>query len=661
MTSTRDGAIKSIRPQLPGISFRTKITGLSVAITVGAIALAISVFILQAWLGDRTNLASSRLAFAEVAARDSLDALQAGDPKLAKKVVDDFERSQDLRSGTIYTVDGRPLVHWGVGKPTATSLNFVSLSAHGTAFFHDGELEVHAPVLDDGQHLGELVLISSQAEVDRNLLRNVSFGLMLFIGATLLAGALAYWLSGRVLTPLNRLAGGIEEVRNTKDFTVYIEPSSTDEFGWLTTRFNALISELQTNDEALRSALKELTEARDAADAANVMKSQFLANMSHEIRTPLNGVLGMAQVMALHPMAAAQKERLDVIQRSGESLLAILNDLLDLSKIEAGKLELEEAPFDLSEIASGAHAAFTSIANNKGVSFNLEIADNARGVWRGDSVRVRQILYNLISNALKFTVEGHVRVVIDATQCDGAKALHARVIDTGIGIATDKLASLFDKFVQADSSTTRRFGGTGLGLSICRELALLMGGSITVESTEGMGTTFDVLLPLKWLSGEITRIVRAPEAQSAKPASDVSRLKVLAAEDNTTNQIVLKTILHSVGLEPLIVDNGREAVEAWTSGQFDLILMDIQMPILDGVAATKVIRAQEAERGLAPIAIVALSANAMKHQVDDYLAAGMDAHLAKPIQLEKLYGMLQAVADSISETDDQTADRVSVA
>ena len=661
MTSTRDGAIKSIRPQLPGISFRTKITGLSVAITVGAIALAISVFILQAWLGDRTNLASSRLAFAEVAARDSLDALQAGDPKLAKKVVDDFERSQDLRSGTIYTVDGRPLVHWGVGKPTATSLNFVSLSAHGTAFFHDGELEVHAPVLDDGQHLGELVLISSQAEVDRNLLRNVSFGLLLFIGATLLAGALAFWLSGRVLTPLNRLAGGIEEVRNTKDFTVYIEPSSTDEFGWLTTRFNALISELQTNDEALRSALKELTEARDAADAANVMKSQFLANMSHEIRTPLNGVLGMAQVMALHPMAAAQKERLDVIQRSGESLLAILNDLLDLSKIEAGKLELEEAPFDLSEIASGAHAAFTSIANNKGVSFNLEIADNARGVWRGDSVRVRQILYNLISNALKFTVEGHVRVVIDATQCDGAKALHARVIDTGIGIATDKLASLFDKFVQADSSTTRRFGGTGLGLSICRELALLMGGSITVESTEGMGTTFDVLLPLKWLSGEITRIVRAPEAQSAKPASDVSRLKVLAAEDNTTNQIVLKTILHSVGLEPLIVDNGREAVEAWTSGQFDLILMDIQMPILDGVAATKVIRAQEAERGLAPIAIVALSANAMKHQVDDYLAAGMDAHLAKPIQLEKLYGMLQAVADSISETDDQTADRVSVA
>ena len=631
------------------MSFRTKITGLSVVVTMGAVALAISAFILQSWLGDRTDLAQRRLALAQVAVSDARLSLKSGDPKLAKEAIEDFQRSSDLVSATVYTLEGRPFLHWGKGSPSSRSLSYVSLSSHGTAAYHDGELEVHAPVIDRDEHLGELVLISSQAEVDHKLLRNIGIGAFLFVAATLVAGLVGFWLSGRVLTPLNRLAGGMEEVRNTKDFSVFIEPTTSDEFGWLTARFNALLSELQTNDAALHSALKDLTEARDAADAANVMKSQFLANMSHEIRTPLNGVLGMAQVMALHPMASAQQERLDVIRRSGESLLAILNDLLDLSKIEAGKLELEEAPFDLAELASGAHAAFTSISNGKGVSFSLEIDDNARGVWSGDSVRVRQILYNLISNALKFTVEGQVRVRLDAIEHDGAKALRLRVTDTGIGIAADKIETLFDKFVQADSSTTRRFGGTGLGLSICRELAQLMGGSIHVESAEGNGTTFEVLMPLAWVSVEadpaLLPVDQAPE--QAEAGVDISRLRVLAAEDNATNQIVLKTILHSVGLEPVIVDDGRQAVDAWRQGGFDLIFMDIQMPVLDGVAATREIRAVEAEQGLDAIPIVAFSANAMKHQVDDYLAAGMDAHLAKPIQLEKLYGLLQAVAESL--------------
>ncbi len=638
------------------MSFRTKITGLSLMATTVGLALAFTVFVLQAWIGDRFNLAQERVALAQSAASHASAALKAGRRDLAREAIADFERTTDLRSATFYTIEGAPFLHWGAGRTGADSLQFVSLSG-ATSAYHSGVLEVHAPVLAGEEHLGELVMVSGQAGVDANLRRNSALGFALFFLCTAISGFLAHWLSGRVLTPLNRLAAGMEEVRNTKDLSVLVEPTTTDEFGWLTMRFNALLQDLAANDAALHRALGELTEARDAADAANVMKSQFLANMSHEIRTPLNGVLGMAQVMAQNPMEPAQRGRLDVIRQSGESLLAILNDLLDLSKIEAGKLEIEEEPFDLAELALGAHAAFTSIANAKGVSFNLEITDAARGVWRGDSVRVRQILYNLISNALKFTHEGEVRVAIDRSPQADHDGLHVSVTDTGIGIPQDKLATLFDKFVQADSSMTRRFGGTGLGLSICLQLAELMGGGITAHSRDGEGSRFDVQLPLTWLSPEVQAAIPCPSADSGARAPDADGpvLRVLAAEDNPTNQIVLKTVLQSVGIEPVVVDNGRDAVQAWVDGDFDLILMDIQMPLLDGVAATREIRAIEAARGGTPTPIVALSANAMRHQVAEYLAAGMDDHLAKPIQLEKLYAVLQSCLDRRSEQTGKVA------
>ncbi len=641
------------RAERPGLSFRAKITGLSLIATTGGLAVAFALFVLQSWIADRITLSDARISLANSMAGRASEALHAGKPQLARDVIENLQRIRDLKGATFYTIEGKPFLHTGAGKGAAGALDFVSL-AGATTRYHDGILEVHAPVLNGEEHVGELVLISGQRDVQRNLGRNIVIGLGLFVLGALISGLLAYWLSGRVLKPLSRLAAGMEQVRSTKDFSVMVEPTSTDEFGWLTARFNALLAELQSNDAALHRALTALTEARDAADAANIMKSQFLANMSHEIRTPLNGVLGMAQVMAMDPLEPAQKDRLDVIRRSGESLLAILNDLLDLSKIEAGKLEFDEEPFDLAELASGAHAAFTSVAEAKGLGFSLRIADQARGVWNGDSVRVRQVLYNLISNALKFTSVGQVDVLIDAPEVEGVRVLRTRVRDTGIGIAAENLETLFDKFVQADSSTTRRFGGTGLGLSICRELVTLMGGSIDVESTPGEGACFEVVLPLAWLSPE-TQLASPPAPTVAEPHKDGSEagppLRVLAAEDNETNRTVLSTILQTLGVELTVVDNGSEALDAWQDGAFDLILMDIQMPVMDGVAATQRIRALENERGLKRTPIVALSANAMKHQVAEYLEAGMDAHLAKPIQIEKLYAILTAYAEEARAGD----------
>ena len=376
-------------------------------------------------------------------------------------------------------------------------------------------------------------------------------------------------------------------------------------------------------------ARQALVESRDQAEAANRAKSTFLATMSHEIRTPLNGVLGMAQAMAVDELSCGQRERLDVIRQSGEMLLAILNDILDLSKIEAGMLELEETDFDLEPLIVSALQTFRPIAQSKGLALSLEVEAEAKGVYRGDPLRVRQILHNLTSNAMKFTNAGSVNVRVALVD----EGVRFEVTDTGIGMSADQIERLFDKFVQADSSTTRRFGGTGLGLSICRELCKAMGGQISATSDVGLGSRFTVCLPLT--------SVRFPSSQLASLAcateEDAPAWRILAAEDNAVNQLVLKTLLGQAGMDVVIVSNGVEAVAAWEDGDWDVILMDVQMPVMDGVEAARQIRGLEAQSGRPATPIVALNANAMRHQTDSYLAAGMNAFVAKPIEVAQLF------------------------
>ncbi len=403
---------------------------------------------------------------------------------------------------------------------------------------------------------------------------------------------------------------------------------------------------------ARKQTEEALIAAKEGAEAASRAKSAFLATMSHEIRTPLNGVLGMAQAMAAGPLDGAQRERLDVIRHSGEQLLAVLNDVLDLSKIEAGKLELEEAPFDIAEVAAGVHAAFSAVAAQKGLGFELTVARAAAGHYLGDATRVRQLISNLVSNALKFTERGAVAVKV--ARREGA------------------LTALFEKFEQADASTTRRFGGTGLGLAICRELAERMGGQIEVTSAEGRGSTFTIRLPLRRLAARkaAPRSPRRPagagantgasahgEAGAREPSPAPSQVRVLAAEDNAVNQLVLKTLLSQVGIEPTIVADGVDAVAAWEAGQWDVILMDVQMPRMDGPTATRFIREREAKQRRRRTPILALTANAMTHQVSQYLAAGMDGFIAKPIEVARLFEALEAALAG-GEAEDERAEGV---
>jgi CheY-like chemotaxis protein len=341
--------------------------------------------------------------------------------------------------------------------------------------------------------------------------------------------------------------------------------------------------------------------------------------------------------MDLHALPAEQRKRLAVISHSSEALLTIVNDILDLSKIEAGKLELDVRPFDITALAQALQGLYSPIAADKGLGFRIDVATEVAGAWRGDPDRLRQVIANLVGNALKFTERGEIQVKVLAAATEG---LRIEVHDTGIGVPADKLELIFDKFSQAENSTSRRFGGTGLGLAIGRQLIEAMGGRLWVESTEGVGSTFRFEVPLQRVSEAL--------ANDSGPvvlhdAPDAQQLRILAADDNLTNRQVLAAILEPLGVELDLREDGEDTLSAWRTGAYDMILMDIQMPVLDGVAATRRIRAEEAETGRPRTPIIALTANAMTHQLAEYRAAGMDDCVAKPIRIADLHDAMVRV------------------
>jgi len=372
-----------------------------------------------------------------------------------------------------------------------------------------------------------------------------------------------------------------------------------------------------------------LQEALERAEAANMAKSEFLARMSHEIRTPLNGVLGMADLMDRSMTDEDHRTMLRVIRRSGEHLLEMIDDLLDLSKIESGAMLLETLILRPSDVAARAIASFGPLAVAKGIQL-VSSADDAAREWRlGDPRRLLQIVINLLGNALKFTETGEVRLDLRATD----DCLTITVTDTGIGIDPALIPHIFKDFAQADAGTTRRYGGTGLGLPISRNLARLMGGDLTLTSAPGFGTVAQAVLLLPRATSVLT-VSGIDGAGAALP--QLPPLNVLVAEDNATNRIILRAMLEALGLSCVTVEDGEAAVTKWAPGQFDLVLLDISMPGIDGVSALCNIKDRAREAGTPAPRSIAVTANAMTHQTDDYMAAGFDACLAKPTRLEDL-------------------------
>ncbi len=394
----------------------------------------------------------------------------------------------------------------------------------------------------------------------------------------------------------------------------------------------------------------EIKDAKLAAEAANKAKSDFLANMSHEIRTPLNGVIGVVEALRRTELTAAQGEMVELIRSSGATLERLVSDILDVSKIEAGRLELENGLFDLRIELSGLLDMNQLRAQEKGLGFRVDFGEHTRGEFHGDATRIKQVLGNLISNAVKFTQAGEVQVRITAASPNaGPCTVTFEVQDSGVGFSPDFGRALFTRFSQADSTITRRFGGTGLGLSICRSLVEMMDGEITAQSRPGQGSLFRFTLPMRRDQDLAVYDDDRASAVAAHQDPELDRdgeppIRVLLAEDHPINQRVIQLILAPHGAAVTTVENGAEALAAYRSGVFDLVLMDMQMPVMDGLAATRAIRLLEQRSG-ARTPIIMLSANAMTQHRQDAIAAGADLHLSKPVTAASLIaGISEALA-----------------
>lgn len=635
-------------------SIRQQVSIITAGVAGGVVGIVLLFTLYMSFQSTLEDTAEQGVTLARILGDNVTASIAFRDPATATEILEALRNSDQVVFAEVLLADGSRFAEYQKSSVDSAQSNSRGDVSAETDRYHK---TVTQAIVLGGTELGAVRLQIDIWPAYATAFTGLWVGLIIWLLGTLAAYFLASRLNQTVVRPLQQLSRLMVGVSREEDYTKRFNYRGDDEVGALGVSFNTMLSQIEDREARLQEVIRELESARDQAEEAARSKSSFLANMSHEIRTPMNGVVGMTSLLKRTELSKQQQLYFDTIEKSASSLLMIIDDILDFTKIEAGRLEIKQQTFSLRETIDAVSVFFSEPATQKGLNFAIDMAANLPGRVIGDSGRIRQVLLNLVGNAIKFTQQGSVTLSISVLREEAGDRIRFTVTDTGIGIHKEKQDRIFSEFFQADATSTRQFGGTGLGLAISRQLVVLMGGSIGFSSEEKKGSVFWFEIPLKTevLNPFLTSRVQAASKdqlntpsssteESAEPPDEALRweAKVLVAEDSEVNQFIIRELLATFGLEPVIVANGADCVAAFRESVYDIIFMDIQMPVMDGVAATKAIRALQKEEAMnSNCLIVGLSAHAMMGDKERYMEEGMDDYLTKPVDLKELEALLK--------------------